>query len=69
MSFNYTKSAVLKFFIKLKKKEIKVPFLISVTKKKYLENPDKIIKLINNKFNSDIILRSSALDEDQKKTE
>jgi len=67
LSFNYTKSAVLKFFAKLKKKEIKVPFLISVTKKKYLENPDKIIKLINNKFNSDIILRSSALDEDQKK--
>ena len=65
MNPKYTKSNILEFFLN-KNKEINVPKLISFKKKKYLENHSKFLKLINIKFKKDIILRSSALDEDQK---
>ena len=59
----HTKSSSLKFISNKISKKL-VPKFYLFTKREYLENKKKIIKKIKINFPQNIILRSSALDED-----
>ena len=61
MNYN-TKANSLKIIQKIYK-DI-VPAFLSFNKKSFLKNKKKYLKDIKNKFNSDIIIRSSAINED-----
>ena len=58
-----TKSNSLKFIINKISKTL-VPKFFSFSKKEYLMNKRRILKKIYNYFSGNIILRSSAMDED-----
>ena len=58
-----TKSNSLKFIINKISKKL-VSNFFSFSKKDYLTNKERIIKKINNNFSENILLRSSAIDED-----
>ena len=60
-----TKSESLKFIQKKLKTKI-VPEFLFFSKKDYLNKKNYFLKKIKNKFNDDIIVRSSATDEDNK---
>ena len=63
---NLTKAQALKFLsLKLKKdKNVVIPKLIFFEKVSYLKNKKGIVKKILNNFSKNIIIRSSAIDED-----
>ncbi len=50
--------------IKTKLNSTNIPHYIFFTKKNFEKNKDLYLKKINNKFKNDIIIRSSALEED-----
>ena len=66
-NFQYSKANTLEL-IKKKNKSIQIPDLISLNKKNYLKKKKFFLNKIKKKFKKKIIIRSSALNEDNENT-